>query len=204
MKNYKLRSVKTGKTLFEGAFLSFADCLEKAVLEQIDLSFADLRNTNLTHASLDGGILSYADFTDANLSGANLSECDLHGASFMNTSLYNACLCESDLTGCNFKGASFGATDINGSLLNRSIFSTLSCFTLCFSNAQALQGCLFIDVAGRASSISRPPIVINGLSPSPLVFTDRNILHGHDIITTEEAFMRLEAITNYQAHRKAV
>jgi uncharacterized protein YjbI with pentapeptide repeats len=180
MQHHQLRSIQTGKILFEAYAATLKDCAEQAIDRGINLSFADFRRADLSCAMLDGGRFDGADFTDANLSGANLSEASLRGAHFKNTALYNACLCLSDLSGCNFQGAGFGATDIHGALLKRAIFSTLSCFTLDFFGAGNMEGCAFIDAHGITTPFSQPPVVVNGLGPSPLIFMGGTIRSGHE------------------------
>lgn len=180
MQHHQLRSIQTGKILFEAHAATLKDCAEQAVNAGIDLSFADFRRADLSCATLDGGRFDGADFTEANLSGANLSEARLQSAHFKNTALYNACLCLSDLSGCDFQGAGFGATDIHGALLSRAVFSTLSCFTLDFFGADNMEGCAFIDAHGLTTSFSQPPVVVNGLGPSPLIFMGGTIHSGHE------------------------
>ena len=49
----------------------------RADLHDADLSYANLRDANLSRADLHDADLSYANLSDANLSGANLSRADL-------------------------------------------------------------------------------------------------------------------------------
>jgi len=138
MKLYQLRSTQNKKILFEGKFETFKDCVESAVLQKIPLPYIDLSHQNLTNANLDDAIMPHADFTQSNLSGANISEAYVSGARFTNASLYNTCFCDSNLAGSNFNGAFFGGTDIFGSIISRSQFSTLSAFSLDFTAARQI------------------------------------------------------------------
>lgn len=182
MTKYQLRSTQNHAVLFEGEFTSFRACLERAIYLKLNLDHIDLRHQNLSNASLDEARMHGADFTGANLSGANISEARLAGARFTGAALYNTCLALSDLAGCDFENASFGATDVFGAVLSHARFSTLSCFTLDFTRVQAMQGCVFINPDGRVSRMSRPPVVIQGLSVSPVVMMDEDVRAGQNLI----------------------
>jgi uncharacterized protein YjbI with pentapeptide repeats len=93
MTNYKIHETNSGRTLFEGHFTSFKNCLETAVKDRINLSGADFTNKNLSNANIDDAIMPDANFTNTNLSGANISESNIKNATFTNTTLYNTCLC---------------------------------------------------------------------------------------------------------------
>lgn len=205
MQYYRIYSNHNSQTLFEGRFYSFKACLERAVSDNISLAHADLKNLNLSNANLDGADFSQADFSNTNLTGANLTESNLHSASFNGAALYNTFLCESDLSGCDFKNASFGATDIHDTNLTRAQFSTQSCFTLDFTKARSMIGCLFFNPDGKVCAMSRPPIVIRGLTHEPIILMDNTIKSGANILnhpklealgqklTTRELRRRLQA-----------
>lgn len=182
MQYYRIQSTQTGETLYDGTFYSFKACLESAVSTGANLAFANLRNLNLSNANLDDGALAYADFTNSNLSGANLSETTLSGARFNGAALYNTFLCESDLTRCDFKNASFGATDIQDADISKAQFSTLSCFTLDFTRARSMNGCMFFNPDGQICKMSKPPIVIRGLMHDPIILMDNTIKSGANIL----------------------
>lgn len=176
MRIYNILSRQNNKMLFEGQFGSFVECLERAVEENIDLGHADLRQRNLSNASLDDAWLTHADFTGANLGGANLSEARLSGARFTNAGLYNTCLAYSDMQHCRFEHAGFGATDIAGSNISFSRFAGLSCFSLDFTQVSAMKGCRFESpCAVHSVHTSCPPVVITGLHTTPLVIIEDQI-----------------------------
>jgi len=182
MKLYQLRSTQNKKILFEGKFETFKDCVESAVLQKIPLPYIDLSHQNLTNANLDDAIMPHADFTQSNLSGANISEAYVSGARFTNASLYNTCFCDSNLAGSNFNGAFFGGTDIFGSIISRSQFSTLSAFSLDFTAARQMNDCIYITAQGQICRMSRPPIVISGIARKPIVVMDDTIKAGNNMI----------------------
>ena len=186
MNMYRIHTTQTRQVLFEGKFISFKACLERAIQDRINLRHADLKNTNLMNANLDDAQLSHADFSGANLTGANLSESELQKATYINSVLYNTCLAYSDLRQSNFDGASFGATDITGCDISFSRFSTLSCFSLDFFNVKHMRDCCFVNHDGILSRMSRPPVVIRGLQSLPVVFMDRHIRTTDKIITDQE------------------
>jgi hypothetical protein len=175
--NHQIKNHRTGKIIFEGRFPLLRDCVEEAQRDNVCLDFADLSRANLVNASLDEASLRHARFHDANLMGANMSEASLDGADFTNAALHNACLCSSSLTNCHFDGTLFGATDIAGSKIDRSVFSTLSAFHLNFQDALSMQGCVFINPCGTYSTMSQPPLTVGGLR-YPVVIMDHHIKIG--------------------------
>lgn len=182
MKTHTIHSARTNTLLYRGHFKNFKDCLEQAVREGADLSHADLSKRNLGNACLDDGFLEGADFSGCNLTGANLSETCLRGASFRGADLYNVCMACADLSHCNFEDAAFGATDISGSDISFSRFSTLSCFTLDFTAARRLENCVYSGEESTALSWSAPPVIVRGLGRKILVFTEQSWMHGHNIL----------------------
>lgn len=187
MKNYKLTSKKDNQTLFAGYFKNLTTCLEEAIIRHTPLPHIDLRGQNLTNANLDDAIIPYADLTNANLSGANLSESYCKNAIFKNTSLFNTCFAYSNISNCDFRGASFGATDMTAALIDGIQFSTLSAFGIDFGKTRQMHDCTFTARDGTATTLSRPPIVINGIHTAPIIITETNIYNGHKRLTAEHA-----------------
>lgn len=173
-----ITSHQTGHTIFGGDFASLRACLEEAVVQDIDLTGADLRNAALTNANLDGARLQHAQFDGANLAGANLSECLLNGANFQGAELYNTCFAQSFLRGCDFRGGFFGATDIAGAHIAGALFSTASCFTLDFALVQDMHGCCFEAGDGLLCQMSRPPTVVRGQWGHVIVVMDHHVKVG--------------------------
>jgi hypothetical protein len=182
VKNFQILTSHNKKLLFEGKFRRFRDCLEQAVKDRVPLQGASLVKKDLSNAMLDDGCLRQADFSGANLTGANLSEARLEGASFIGADLYNTCLAWSDLRGCRFEDASFGGTDITGCDISHSIFSTLSCFSLDFTHASAMQGCAFTNPDGMIGMMSKPPVVIRGASHNIIIFMDQCVKIDHRLL----------------------
>lgn len=178
MKIQSIHSAATGAMLFEGRYDSFIECLEQAVQLRVLLNGADLRNRNLSNACLDDGLFAGADFSGSNLTGANLSEATLPGACFENADLYNTCFAYADLRTCDFRNANFGATDITGVDISLAHFAALSCFSLDFIHAAAMQNCRFSADDGAEFSFSEPPVVMRGLSPRLMVMTPGFWLNG--------------------------
>ncbi len=179
MNNIKIHSYKDYSLLYEGTFENTNDCIENAVQNNVSLAYADLQYSNLSNINLDNAIMPYADFTGSNLSGANLSESMLNGALFKDAVLYNTCFAYSEIQACDFKGASFGATDITGANISFSEFSTLSCFSLDFSHVRAMKQCLFLNAHGQETRMSRPPVVVKGISKKPIIMMKDRTFHGH-------------------------
>lgn len=187
---YKIRSVLTGETLYAGSFETIRHCVESAVSDGASLCGADLRHANLLNAELDGADLREADLTGANLSGANLSEVRLDHAGLRCTTLHGTFLCESSLVGCVFDDALFGATELNGSMLRRCTFSTLSAFGLPFGEVLSMAETRFIDPNGTICPMTRPPLVIRGLR-SMMVVMDRHVKIGSELIDIDVIADRL-------------
>ncbi len=77
------------------------------ILPDVDLSYANLKNTNLENANLSNANLSNADLSNANLSNASLYEADVSNAELAYTNFMG-----SDLTGTNFAGANLSGADL--------------------------------------------------------------------------------------------
>jgi len=196
MKNYKLTSKKTNQTLFAGFYPDIKSCLEDAINRRTALPHVDLRTQNLSNANLDDGIFPHADFSGANLTGANISESYCRHANFNETALYNTCFAYSTLSMCNFKGAHFGATDMSGAIIDGAQFNTLSAFTIDFTKTKQMQGCTFINNTGQIAQLSAPPIIINGISKSPIIMLGDHIYRGHKRLDHKHAQHLLAAIAN--------
>ena len=76
--------------------------VEKAISENVNLSYANLYNDNLSNADL-----SNANLHNANLYNDNLSNADLH-----NANLYNANLQDANLRNANFNNANLDHADL--------------------------------------------------------------------------------------------
>lgn len=180
MTYFTITSIQDGRILYSGEFSTFRDCIETAVSAGTSLQHADLRQANLLNASLDGADLRGADFTGTNLNGANLSEAKLDNALFYGTSLINAVLCESSLKGAQFIDSRLGATLIDSAALDQAHFSGLSTFSLDFTGVQTMRHCLFLNPCGTICPMTRPPVVIHGLSRLFIVM-DAHLKIGHSV-----------------------
>ena len=202
MQTIKLRTTQNNKILFEGRFPSFKECLEQAIFNKIPLHHIDLTGQDLSNANLDNAQMGFADFTGTNLTGANLSESYLRGSNFENAALYNTCLCLSNISECNFQNTSFGGTDIFGTILCHSTFSTLSAFSLDFGSAQQMQNCRFVNAKGKVAKMSRPPIIIQGLSRKPIIIMDNAISAGHNTIKREKLIPLAQKLTHHTLRKR--
>lgn len=94
-------------------------CAENHKGKRADLSYGDLRGTNLSGALLDGATLKNCDLRGvdlrgAKLNGANLSHADLRGADLRGTEMQNANLSHARLQGADLQGAMFKDADLHG------------------------------------------------------------------------------------------
>ena len=163
MNKHIIRDRFTGVILFQGRFSSLREAAELAVKDGIVLDNADFAGANLVNAALDEDSFRRADFSGANLMGANISEARLDGADFTNAGLQNACLAFSSMKGCDFSEASFGATDIAGGDISGSRFSTLSAFSINFTDARDMAGCLYTDPDAGPCPMNAPPVTLEQL-----------------------------------------
>ncbi len=189
MTYYQITSIQDGRTLYCGEFSTFRDCVEAAITHGASLRHADLRRAKLLNAMLDGADLRGADFTGTNLNGANLSEAKLDNALFYGTGLINGVLCESSLKDAQFIDSRFGATLIDSALLDRAHFSGLSTFTLDFTGVRSMRHCRFLNPCGTLCPMTRPPVVIHGLS-RPFIVLDQHLKIGHTVHSMETQSVR--------------
>ena len=88
----ELSGANLSKVSLREAFLGTGVNLSNANLKNSDLTYAyfgtaNLRNANFTGANLVEALMRNADFTDANLTGADLTGANLKGAILCNTTM---------------------------------------------------------------------------------------------------------------------
>ena len=86
---------------------------------KIDMSEADLSDTDLRGVSLFRANLNNVNFDGADLSKANLSQTDLRGAHFKGARLVDIRLHQADLEGADFRGAELGGFEAESQLCLR-------------------------------------------------------------------------------------
>ena len=138
-----------------GADLRDAD-LSGATLRCANLSGADLRDADLSGATLRCANLRGANLSDANLSGANLSGADLSGANLRGANLSGA-----DLRGANLSGADLSGANLSGANLSDADLrgATLRCANLRGAN---LSGANLSDAIGADLAIAQTRIISEG------------------------------------------
>lgn len=165
---YEIKTI-TGHTIYHGKFKNFSSCVERAIEEKIDLSYANLRYANLQNINMDGLTMTNIDFTGTNLHGANLSECALFQCCFDNADLTATEYSQSEIKNSSFLNSQFGNTNINHSQIIKSLFGGETCLDLNFINAKIISKCIYIDCDGHPNIFSAPPIVIKGLRKTPII-----------------------------------
>jgi uncharacterized protein YjbI with pentapeptide repeats len=149
--------------------LSGAD-LSETQLDEAALYGADLRNANLSGASLHG-----ADLTDADLSGANLSDAYLIGAN-----LHDANLSEADLTGAILERAHLVGTNLRCADLTGCCVYGISAWDL------NLEGAEQRDL--RITKLPGPEITVDNLEVAQFIYLllkNERIRHIIDTITSK-------------------
>lgn len=199
----EIRNHRTQGIICAGEFPSMIECLEKLCREKFDLSGADLSGHNLSNANLDGLVMQSAQLKGANLTGANLSEADLKQSDLRDATLCDTCFCESNLTACDFSGARFGATDIAQAILSGAVFSTLSALDLDFQSAQTMSDCAFIQPDGTALPFGTPPIVIKGVTHTPVIIIGQTVKIGHLTAPLEKTIPLMQALFTDTVGRNA-
>jgi hypothetical protein len=126
------------KVLYECSCNTYKEALEKAVRDNVDLSFAELSGLNLAGADLKGANLENADlsctnckatiFHGANLKNAFFEDVIAHYSNFINANLRKAYL------GCTiFRNSTFNYADLTGAYFEHSNLrgATFNCTNLC-------------------------------------------------------------------------
>jgi uncharacterized protein YjbI with pentapeptide repeats len=90
--------------------------LERAFLQDADLSNTDLRYTDFNNAHLEKANLSKSDLSHANLQQAYLQNANLSGSSLVETDLRNAQLCGVKLIGVDWQSPKFKNADFEGAV----------------------------------------------------------------------------------------
>ena len=102
--------------------LDYANFSEHTVLENANLSGANLEGVCLSDANLSGADLSRSELLNANLSGANLDSADLSEAKLIDSNLANTNLVCAKLIGanmarCNLSDARLDDAELSGAIL---------------------------------------------------------------------------------------
>lgn len=103
----------------------------RANFRDADLSFTDMRNTNLTGADLEKATLIRSWFTDARLDKASLERVEAYRAGFQNVSAHGTSFASAELQRATFNGAdlryaSFEKADLSRATFARAILSGAS------------------------------------------------------------------------------
>lgn len=167
-----------GNLLYTSTHKSLGATIEYAIdnnvtLEKIDLSNKDLRNITFDTATMRG-----ASFKNANLTGANISECALDFSDFSHATLYDTCLVYSSLKGVSFLYSLFGATDLSETIIDNSLFSGPTTFSLSFRSVTSMMNVKYFQES-MVCSMQTPPIHIKGNH------CDTTILDDHIIIDNQ-------------------
>lgn len=162
---HQIKQCYSGRVVFKARCESLSGCVELAVKQGADLTYADLTGADLADADLTGASLYCADLTGASLYCADLTRADLTGANLTSASLTRADLTRANLYSANLKCVSF--TGANLAYAN-------------FTRAN-LAGADY----GAGVPMTRPPVFIYGLMYR-LYILDQHIRIGCELHTTDE------------------
>ena len=112
-----LRNLSIPHAVLEDIELSHAE-LSGAILRKVDLYGAKLQHADLENALLHDAKLGGADLRNAELRNAKLPKADLHGAKLQKATLLNADLREADLRGADLQHADLGSAKLCKAKLN--------------------------------------------------------------------------------------
>lgn len=87
-------------------------------LQNMDLSCADFRETDLSGAMINNADFSWSDFRGINLSGVILSNSDLSNSDFRYAILRDANFIGTDLRGANLHGTDLSGVNLSGANIN--------------------------------------------------------------------------------------
>lgn len=178
---YKLICHATEEVMFEGWFTTIRGCVEQAVADHVCLDGVDLTGANLANANLDDAQMAGACLSGVNLNGANLSEGVFDHADMRGADLTYACLALSSLMNVDMTGASFAATDVTDAVISGCQFSCPSVFTTLFRRTAVFKNCSYVHAEKGIFPMSKPPVVISGLSRD-IVYLDHTIKLGNEFI----------------------
>jgi hypothetical protein len=105
-----------------------SDECQRAILQRLKLSGAALRAVDLSWANLSETDLSGADLRKASLAWANLREANLSGADLRGADLSHAYLVSANLSGAKLMGASLRAADLSRAILRNTKFGDCDMF----------------------------------------------------------------------------
>ena len=135
-------------------FDNIKDAVMHCVLNEINLSCADLRGADLRDTNLSRADLSHADLRDIDLSCANLSCANLWGANLRGTNLWGADLSCANLWGADLWGANLRCANLNCTNLS---FADLSCANLWGADTQyCYRFGHFSKIGGRSCLYYKP------------------------------------------------
>ncbi len=102
--------------------LSYSDLrgsdLRNSNLSYSDLSYSNLSDSNLSYSNLSYSNLSYSDLSYSNLSDSNLSYSDLRGSDLRNSNLSYSDLRNSDLSYSNLRNSNLSNCNLWGTIGN--------------------------------------------------------------------------------------
>jgi uncharacterized protein YjbI with pentapeptide repeats len=145
----------TGQVLFEHKTKSMKVCIGAAIKAKANLSYSNLRGSdlhdsdlsysNLHGSNLHGSNLSYSNLSGSDLSYSNLSYSNLHGSDLSYSNLRGSDLSYSNLHGSDLHDSDLSYSNLHGSNLHGSnlSYSDLSYSDLSYSDLDFSSGITF-------------------------------------------------------------
>ena len=102
---FEIKRTDSGRVIFSCEAKTFKECLEKAVSQGVDLSYANLSGQNLRNAMLYRSMMKNADFSFSDLSGARMSRSVCSHANFARSKMIRADVRCAEMSGADFMHA---------------------------------------------------------------------------------------------------
>ncbi|MEM6839935.1 MAG: pentapeptide repeat-containing protein [Cyanobacteria bacterium P01_C01_bin.120] len=146
-----LNQYRRGERQFQGVTIEQADGFE-CDLREIELTTATINAaylpySNFGRANLRGLVVKQGNFGDAKLGSCNLAEAKLAGINLSRADLRYACLRQADLRGCDLRGADLTGADLTMADLSGADLTGANLF-----KAQLLETCLVKTILFRAAN----------------------------------------------------
>ncbi len=160
--------------------------LSRADLSETDLVGADLSEADLVGVNLNGANLSYANLVVARLSGAHLRAADLSGANLIHADLSGANLSHANLSGVNLSYADLSGANLSSSSLVRANIDNakLSECTVYGVNVWDLQGEFKEQKDLIITPEAQPSITVDNIKVAQFIYLILNNKEIRDVINT--------------------
>ena len=140
---FEIKRTESGMVIFSCEAKTFKECLEKAVSQGVDLSFADLSGQDLSGANLSRAKMIFANLSWSDLSNAQMALSMCSFADFTSAKMEHTCLRNSEIKEANFTRANMRYAVASGSCLYGSKFDYADLFMASFDRSSMREVTLY-------------------------------------------------------------